>query len=173
MYLIEVISRRRNKLPEKYLCFKLEGTEFAIPVRYVQEIARAPQKVVPVPGMSEYIRGISKLRNSTLPVIDLKKKLNLCSTEDCKKIIVINNGHNLGVLIDEVVGIILVDEEQIDISLGGYAFLNETQVKGIININDKLICVLSEEVITDSFTKEDFSIISQGNDTETNTSLSN
>lgn len=159
-------------MPEKYLCFKLEGTEFAIPVRCVQEIAPAPQKVVSVPGMPEYIRGVSKLRNSTLPVIDLKKKLNLCSTEDCKKIIVINNGNNLGVLIDEVVGIVLIEEEQIDGSFGKYVFLDNTQVRGIVNINDKLICVLSEEVITSSFKKEDFSVVSQENNTETNAFLS-
>lgn len=137
-------------MPEKYLCFSLEGGLFAVPVEYVQEIASAPDSIVPIPDMPEHIRGITKFRNQALMVIDLKKRLDVCGTEECKKMIIINKGHNVGVLVDEVAGMVLLEQEQIDKTLAIHAFLENPFIKGIANPDNRLICVLSEKVFLEN-----------------------
>lgn len=79
-------------------------------------------------------------------VIDLKKRLDVCSTEECKNMIIINKGHNVGVLVDKVVGMILLEQEQIDKTLAIRAFLESSFIEGIAHPDNRLICVLSEKV---------------------------
>lgn len=133
-------------MAKKYLCFSLEGILFAVPVEHVQEITQAPAGITQIPAMPEHIRGITKFRNQVLQVIDLKKRLDICHTEDFKKMIIINNGHNIGVLVDEVIGMVLLEPEEIDKTLALHVFLENPYIKGIANHDNRLICVLSEEI---------------------------
>ena len=63
----------------------LQDQPFAISANYVREMVAMP-KVVPVPQMPSYIRGVINLRGQVVPVIDLRERLEMTSllgeTED-------------------------------------------------------------------------------------------
>ncbi len=60
----------------QYLSFVLAGEEYAIGILQVREIIEY-ESVTRVPGSPEWIRGVTNLRGSVLPVVDLGMKFGL------------------------------------------------------------------------------------------------
>ena len=55
-------------------CFELDGVRFAVDVAQVREISRCPA-LVPLPHAPPLIEGVSDLRGSVLPILDLGRAL--------------------------------------------------------------------------------------------------
>jgi purine-binding chemotaxis protein CheW len=62
-------------------CFELEGTRFAVDVAQVREISRCPP-LVPLPHAPPLIEGVSDLRGSVLPILDLGRALGRQPVDD-------------------------------------------------------------------------------------------
>lgn len=60
----------------QYLSFFIAGEEYAVGILQVREIIEY-ESVTRVPGAPEWIRGVTNLRGSVLPVIDLGMKFGL------------------------------------------------------------------------------------------------
>jgi purine-binding chemotaxis protein CheW len=60
----------------QYLSFFVAGEEYAIGILQVREIIEY-ESVTRVPGSPEWIRGVTNLRGSVLPVVDLAMKFGL------------------------------------------------------------------------------------------------
>ncbi len=60
----------------QYLSFFIAGQEYAIGILQVREIIEY-ESVTRVPGAPEWIRGVTNLRGSVLPVVDLGMKFGL------------------------------------------------------------------------------------------------
>lgn len=58
------------------LTFSLAGEEFAFPLSSIEEVIR-PQRIRPVPKTPAHVRGITSLRGKIIPIIDLKRRLDL------------------------------------------------------------------------------------------------
>ena len=63
-----------------YLSFVLDNEVFATDVKYVLEILDV-KPVTRVPKAPDYINGVINLRGTVLPVVDLRKILNLPAEE--------------------------------------------------------------------------------------------
>lgn len=59
---------------EKYLTFILAGEEYGIHISEISEIIEM-MPVTPVPGISDYVRGVINLRGRVIPVADLRLRL--------------------------------------------------------------------------------------------------
>ncbi len=93
---------------EQFLTFFLAGEEYAISVLKVTEIVECG-KLTRVPGAPVWIRGVTNLRGSVVPVVDLAVKFGLppaaVSPFTCIIIVEVNSdeGHLLlGVMCDSV-----------------------------------------------------------------------
>ncbi len=62
--------------PVQYLSFFMAGEEYAIGILQVREIVEY-EAVTRVPGAPVWIRGVTNLRGSVLPVVDLAMKFGL------------------------------------------------------------------------------------------------
>ena len=61
------------------LCvLQVGATEYAIDLRRVDEILTVPE-VTPVPRAPRFLEGVVKLRGEVVPVIDVRKRLNVVS----------------------------------------------------------------------------------------------
>ena len=59
-----------------------------------------------VPDSPEYIKGIIKVRDEIIPIVDLAKKINLKSKIDKNKVIIVSiQGYAIGLLVDQIVEI--------------------------------------------------------------------
>src|SRR5512140_3614095 len=65
----------------QYLTFKLDEEVFALDVAKVREILEY-NSITKVPQTPAFMRGVINLRGSVVPVIDLRLKFGMSSTED-------------------------------------------------------------------------------------------
>jgi len=96
--------------------FKLGQEEYAVSILQVQEIKRMTD-ITRVPHAPEYIKGVMNLRGSVLPVLDLKKRLNIAGGEltDNTRIIIIKLGEiTAGMIVDAVSEVMTIGTQSIE-----------------------------------------------------------
>ncbi|MDD5225213.1 MAG: chemotaxis protein CheW [bacterium] len=100
----------------KYVIFFLGQEEYGLLISEVQEINRV-NRITRVPNASAHIKGVINIRGKILPVIDLKKGLNLGETEIGKesRIVVVERGvRPLGLLVDRISQVLTIAENQME-----------------------------------------------------------
>ncbi len=64
----------------KYLTFSLDREEYGIGILKVKEII-GMMRITPVPQAPEYVKGVINLRGKVIPVIDLRARFGMSSSE--------------------------------------------------------------------------------------------
>ena len=99
--------------------FLLGDDKFAINLFDVKEIVEYT-RITPLPGSSQYIKGIIDLRGEITTIIDLKAKMNITSSTtslEQSRIIVIDSSvtkGKTGILVDDVTTVLSIRDSQID-----------------------------------------------------------
>lgn len=99
----------------KYLIFKAGEGSYGIEIRYVEEII-AVQDITPIPHTHGYVKGVINLRGTIVPVVDIELRFGCDEAEytDRTCIIVLSmNGTNIGLVVDEVQEVLLIDDANI------------------------------------------------------------
>ena len=65
-----------NESEDKHLLFRLGDEEYGVPIDRVQSIEEL-QKIVAVPDMPHYVRGVINLRGTVIPVVDLRLRFGM------------------------------------------------------------------------------------------------
>ncbi len=126
----------------QYIAFNLNKAEYSIPILKVREIIKTPS-ITKMPQTPIYVEGITNIRGTVIPIINLKELIN--SNGNGNKgdnVIVISSGKVLfGILVDEITGVIDIDETLIE---PAQKFLNgnSEQIEGIAKLPDRLIVML-------------------------------
>lgn len=96
--------------------FRLAGEELAVPIEIVQEIIRLPQ-LTKVPNTPPYVEGIGNLRGNILPVVNLRRRLELepKPSDDATRVIVLNVGGVVtGLIVDSVSEVLHIDSDVLE-----------------------------------------------------------
>jgi purine-binding chemotaxis protein CheW len=97
------------------LSFRLSGEEYAVMVSDVREVLKI-RELTRVPNGPDYIQGVTSLRGTMLPVIDLCARLGLKPVERDEKariIVVSTDDEDAGLIVDRVNGVIRALPESI------------------------------------------------------------
>ena len=97
----ENISLQEKKI---FCSFYLNQSEFALSVTFVQEVINTPDSYSSMPLSPDYLKGLINLRGTIIPVVDLKKVLNLkdeVGSSEQKIAIIYLNGNFVGLLFDK------------------------------------------------------------------------
>lgn len=89
---------------DKHLLFKLGDEEYGVPIDRVQTIEEM-HRIVAVPDMPDYVRGVINLRGSVIPVVELRRRFGMPTREfdDRTCIIVIAaDSRTVGFIVDTV-----------------------------------------------------------------------
>lgn len=78
------------------ISFEIAAQEFCIDIRAVREI-RGWTPVTSLPQTPDYVQGIINLRGSVIPVIDLRRRLSLGSTQPTSRHVIVVIQHEAGV----------------------------------------------------------------------------
>ncbi|MEP4532331.1 MAG: chemotaxis protein CheW [Cyclobacteriaceae bacterium] len=115
--------------------FSLSGNQFAVEINKVNEVVKTPL-VTPVPRTPDYIPGIATIRNNSIILIDLAKKLGLDdeSSDYDYTMILSSDRFTVGILLPGVPGNIRVDGSDIEAASGAVTELprEETYIKGVV-----------------------------------------
>ena len=86
---------------EKYLIFSSDNLMYGIKAEQVKDII-TDYAITYVPRVPNYVRGVINLRGQIIPVVDIRLRLGKPLNEECIIIVVNLNGHEIGILVDNV-----------------------------------------------------------------------
>jgi chemotaxis signal transduction protein/chemotaxis regulatin CheY-phosphate phosphatase CheZ len=135
---------------KQYIGFKLNGSEFTLPILKVREIVNTPI-ITRLPQSPGYVEGIINLRGQIIPVIDLKELVGMGETVDREKTktIVVTNEHRIfGILVDEITSVVNIDESNIE-PAEGFMQDNLDRVEGVAKFDDRLVILLDTSKLVD------------------------
>jgi purine-binding chemotaxis protein CheW len=127
--------------------FKIGKELFGVDILMVQEIIRSA-RVTAVPNSPDFVEGVINLRGEIIPVIDLRKRLDLFvgkgdKTERDWIIILDIHGRITGFIVDHVTEVLKIEESSIegapDIIVAG---LESQYIAGVCDIGDTLLILL-------------------------------
>lgn len=132
--------------------FKAGGNSYAINVGDIKEILAYETKPTPVPNTHPFIEGVLMPRDFLIPVIDLKKYLNLADIDTNKNEMIIVTGIgdlNIAIHVDSVCGIHRRSSSDIKKPGKMISANQKFAVTGIIKMDDKIIELIDfRKVIT-------------------------
>ena len=129
--------------------FQLGPEEYAIDILGVQEIIRMVE-ITHVPNAPHYVEGVVNLRGKVIPIINLRTRLGLSSTEPTKdtRIVVVEVAHLiLGFIVDSVEEVLRLPEEFIEPPPStGRGGADEFH-KGVGRVEGRLLILLDLELL--------------------------
>ena len=99
----------------QFVIFHSAGELFAVPLAQVKEIIRVPD-VVRMPLSPPALMGLANLRGTVLPVLDLRNLFGLppIPTDDASRVVVLDHGHPVGLMVDRVANVVTVDRARLE-----------------------------------------------------------
>ena len=143
-------SERRTIREEKEQLLQLVGftigkEQFGVDILMVQEIIRAAP-ITSVPNSPDFVEGVINLRGNIIPVIELRKRLNLFqedTNEDNWILILDIDGRVTGFIVDSVSKVLKILESSIepppDVVVAG---LKSQYIRGVCDTGENLLILL-------------------------------
>jgi len=134
--------------------FSVGDEEFCIDILKVQEIIRMVN-ITNIPNAPEYVEGIINLRGRIIPILDFRKRCNLCGEAEWdkqhKRIVVAAIGERtVGLVVDNVSQVLKLDQANIASTPDVVKGFNSDFISGVCKDGDKLLILLDlEKLITE------------------------
>lgn len=100
----------------KYLSFRIGKESYGISIRLIIEIIEM-QKIIEMPDVPDFVKGIINLRGKIIPVIDLRLRFHFEGRpyDDRTCVIVIEvSGNYIGLIVDTVEEVVEITEKNIE-----------------------------------------------------------
>ncbi len=128
----------------RYVVFKLNQEYYGLPIEKVISIEKIGE-ITRIPNAPDYIKGVINLRGEVIPVVNLKKKLNIGDNElnTNSRIIVVNEDEMVvGLVVDFSSEVLEIDREDIDKPPETKDNQLIEYISGIGKTSDRLIIIL-------------------------------
>ncbi len=127
--------------------FELAGEEFAVDILQVQEINRM-MELTRVPQSPADVEGVINLRGKIIPVVDLRKKFGLATTErtEHNRIVVVEvSGKVLGFIVDKVHEVLRISRSIVEPAPRMICSIDSDFIAGVGKLEDRLLILLDLE----------------------------
>lgn len=131
-------------MEQQLVIFELANEFYGINIAVVESIIKM-QAITQLPQSPSYVKGVTNLRGSVLPVIDLRSRFALVPKEDTRqtRIIIVTMGSiKVGVIVDGVSEVLRVSDELIEPLPAMVNSVNSVFLKGIVRLENRLIILL-------------------------------
>jgi purine-binding chemotaxis protein CheW len=131
-------------MEKQLVIFELETENFGIDISSVEGIAKV-QEITKIPKAPVYMVGITNLRGSVLPVIDLQKRFGMISQEatDETRIVIANmGGVKIGMVVSAVSEVLTIDDKVIEPPPPLVSNTNSEFITGVAKIDKRLVILL-------------------------------
>ncbi|KZL92340.1 chemotaxis protein CheW [Clostridium magnum] len=139
---------------EQLVSFIIDKEEYGLDIMQVKEIIRVSE-IVKVPNLGEYIEGVVSLRDSILPILDLRKYFCMEDVQvtDRTRILVVDIGEfTCGLMVDKVSEVLRISRDVIQSPPNMFSKDQGDQLKGIAKLEDgkRLILLLDPVKLVES-----------------------
>jgi purine-binding chemotaxis protein CheW len=143
-------EEKRAVEPTEHLAtFFLGREEYGVDVRLVQEIIRVTD-ITQVPRAPGFIKGVINLRGRIIPVVDLRRKLNLGEVQITKhsRIVVVKVRDRLvGLLVDGASQVLKVAVSTIEAAPEEVVEIDANYIRGVAKLQTRLIILMDLQKI--------------------------
>lgn len=136
---------------KKAVIFKVANGEYSMDVSYVISIEKEEQ-ITPVPQLPSFVKGIRKVRDELIPVIDLQMVLYNKKTEENinnKLIVARTENISFAMIVSDAKEIIDVKEEVIK-EVGISAYQKTEYITGVLNLENRLVFMLDPNILLET-----------------------
>lgn len=140
----EIQADEEDSQKNKYISFVVSQEEFAVEISYIIEIVGL-QKIIQLPDMPDFIKGVINLRGKVIPIIDVRKrfKYNEITYNNRTCIIVVKISQNeIGLIVDEVSEVLDIPETQVSPPPQTGKSSKSRFIKGIGRVGEKVKIIL-------------------------------
>jgi purine-binding chemotaxis protein CheW len=138
-------ERQAVEASEHLVTMFLSDEEYGIDVRLVQTIIRVSE-ITPVPRAPGFIKGVINLRGRIIPVVDLKRKLNLGEVDvaaRASRIAVVKVRERLiGLLVDGASQVLRVPLTRIEAAPEEVVEIDANYIRGVAKLEERLIILM-------------------------------
>jgi len=150
---------------QEYLVFTLGDQEYGVDILKVQEIrGYGSQHVTRIANVPPFIKGVSNLRGTIVPIVDLRIKFNLENVPyDHQTVVIILNlvARVVGIVVDGVSDVLSLAPGQISAApQTGSAFSAQT-LMGIGTVDTRMLMLVDIEALME---QEDMGLTDAGSD---------
>jgi len=131
-------------MENQLVIFELSNEAYGINIALVESIIKM-QAITQLPQTPAYVKGVTNLRGSVLPVIDLRTRFGLEAQAETRqtRIIVVTMGTvKVGMVVDGVTEVLRVSDESIEPLPPMVNTVNSAFLKGIVRLEKRLIVLL-------------------------------
>lgn len=126
--------------------------EYGVPITQVQEIITMTRPTK-LPQAPDFVEGIINLRGRIIPIIDLKKKFQMGTsdiTSDTRSVVVEVEGQTVGIIVDEVSEVLRVANSDIEPAPAIIGGITAEYLTGVGKIEGRLLILLDmNKILTD------------------------
>ena len=137
------------KMEKQLVIFELAGEHFGIEIAVVESIVKL-QEITKVPRMPDYMEGVTNLRGSVLPVIDLEKRFGIPAHERTRetRIVIVNLGRlKIGMIVSAVSEVLTIDDALIEPAPALVTTVTSRFITGIARVENRLIILLDLNLV--------------------------
>lgn len=138
-------------MEQQMVIFELESEKFGVEIACVEGIVKL-QEITRVPNSPDFIEGITSLRGSVLPVMDLAKRFGMEAIKrsgESRIVVILFGGQKIGLVVSSVSEVVTFDDSIIEPPPPLVSSINTEYISGIARFEEKLIILLNlENVLT-------------------------
>jgi len=130
---------------ERLLAFWVGDEEYAVDIGEIQEIIKVPL-VTEVPRVDASVVGITSLRGTIVPILDLRRVLQLAQPEhtgDTRVLVVRGDGEPVGLLVDRVSSVVRFNQSDLEPTPATMQGATSDMIRGVGRIDERLLIVLA------------------------------
>ncbi|MCE1254794.1 MAG: chemotaxis protein CheW [Anaerolineae bacterium] len=131
-------------MERQLVVFGVGSEVFGVDIAIVEAIVKM-QEITRLPQSADYLEGITNLRGSVLPVINLERRLGLQPsqvTRDTRIMIILLGDNKAGMIVNSVSEVLMVDEAVIETAPALVSSTHTEFVNGIAKIDQRLVLLL-------------------------------
>ena len=153
---IDQASGSQSMDEEHLVIFSLGRELYGVTIHAVESIIKL-QAITQVPRTAAFILGVTNLRGTVVPVLDLRIRFNLAHNEDTAntRIVIVNSeGSKVGIVVDEVTEVLKVSRNTIQPPPPLSTTIESAFISGIARIDDRLVILLDLEKVLASSSRQ-------------------
>lgn len=145
----ETLLHDDDNIDNMYLTFAIGKETYGVPIAVVTEIV-GMQRIMTVPDVPRYIKGVINLRGKVIPLMDvrLRFKLEERAYDDRTVIIVLElSGSPVGLIVDRVSEVLEIADDHIDSARGMGGGEGQGLVEGLGRVGENVAIILNSAML--------------------------
>jgi len=131
-------------MEQQLVIFELSNEFYGVEIGTVEAIIKI-QPITAVPHAPPFVEGVTNLRGTVLPVLDLRKRFGQpaqTATKDSRIVVAVMGALKVGMVVDGVSEVMRVPEDAIEPPSPLVTTVETTFLKGIAKVAERLIILL-------------------------------